>query len=208
MQNQKRFRNTSRSFGVVIPEMGNFHEERLPCGRPRRFPKFELIALCHDLFVRYGYHGTTIRMITEAANISISSLYACLGNKSEIYGAALEYARAQQFDRLKALDGFSFDNMPPDQGPFDRQFDGQPTSRPKGHRNFENNSDARNFVEATFVRGLVTSALFERVRYCFIAAKICSQAIEDIVDYLGLSTARRLLYRAFRIQRTFANIPI
>jgi len=44
-----------------------------------------LLDAARDLFMRHGYHGTTIEMITEKAGVSTGTFYLYFSAKSELY---------------------------------------------------------------------------------------------------------------------------
>ncbi|MBN2548781.1 MAG: TetR/AcrR family transcriptional regulator [Anaerolineales bacterium] len=61
---------------------------------PRRGERtrLEIIQAAHDLFVRQGYHGTSIRQIARSANIALGGLYNHFAGKEEVFQAVfLEY---------------------------------------------------------------------------------------------------------------------
>ena len=61
-------------------------------GRPAKVNQREIVEVAHSLFAKYGYHGTTIRMITEAAAVPIGTLYYWFRSKQLLYGTCLEFA--------------------------------------------------------------------------------------------------------------------
>ncbi len=53
--------------------------------------KAKIFASAQKLFARYGYDGTTTRMIARDVGIDISTLYYHWGEKKELYLAVLEH---------------------------------------------------------------------------------------------------------------------
>jgi len=47
--------------------------------------RLALLDAARDLFMRYGYHGTTIEMITEKAGVSTGTFYLYFSAKSDLY---------------------------------------------------------------------------------------------------------------------------
>lgn len=72
--------------GKPVPKLPSFR------GRPKVHDTHRVVLIAHALFLKYGYHGTTIRMITAEADIAIGSLYYTFRSKRLLYGACLEYA--------------------------------------------------------------------------------------------------------------------
>ncbi|MBI2314431.1 MAG: TetR/AcrR family transcriptional regulator [Betaproteobacteria bacterium] len=63
----------------------------------------ELLRTAVDLFARYGYTGTSIRDIANAAGMSVSNIYHYFGNKEGLWLAILEYSINGLPDRLNAV---------------------------------------------------------------------------------------------------------
>src|SRR5690625_3728000 len=63
-------------------------------GRPRAFDRDDALRQAAHLFWRYGFSGTTTRMLTACVGISSSSLYAAFGTKSALFEEAVRtYAK-------------------------------------------------------------------------------------------------------------------
>lgn len=71
-------------------------------GRPASVNRLEIIRIAHALFAKHGYHSTTIRMITEAASVTIGTLYYWFRSKQILYGTCLELAARKFVDSLPA----------------------------------------------------------------------------------------------------------
>lgn len=54
--------------------------------------KDKLIQIGIHLFSKYGFEGTTLRMIAKEANVNLASISFYFGNKENFYKAVLEYA--------------------------------------------------------------------------------------------------------------------
>jgi AcrR family transcriptional regulator len=47
----------------------------------------QIVLDAHDLFLKQGFHGTSMRQIAKAANIALSGIYNHFANKEEIFEA-------------------------------------------------------------------------------------------------------------------------
>lgn len=65
------------------------HEGR-PLGRPREFVPDTVLEKIMLLFWRHGYDGLSMSGIQTGSGLSKPSLYACFGNKEQLYRAALD----------------------------------------------------------------------------------------------------------------------
>lgn len=54
-------------------------------GRPREFDTDTALDAAMALFWRYGYEGTSVAELAEAAGVNAPSLYAAFGNKEELF---------------------------------------------------------------------------------------------------------------------------
>jgi AcrR family transcriptional regulator len=75
-----------RSFIVKGPDMSEPNQKR---GEQTREA---IIQAAHDLFVQQGYHGTSMRQISQKAEIALGGLYNHFASKEEVFQAVfLEY---------------------------------------------------------------------------------------------------------------------
>jgi AcrR family transcriptional regulator len=49
-----------------------------------------LLEVAFDLFVRNGFHGTSMRQIADAAGLAVGGIYNHFGSKEEVFAAVLE----------------------------------------------------------------------------------------------------------------------
>lgn len=63
----------------------------------------EILQSAHQLFLKNGYHGTSMRQIALGAGIAVGGIYNHFGSKDEIFMAVLA-ARHPIYDILPALD--------------------------------------------------------------------------------------------------------
>lgn len=64
-------------------------EEMLSRGENTRY---DILNAAHDLFLDYGYHGTSMRQIAQEANIALGSIYNHFSSKEELFlNVLLEY---------------------------------------------------------------------------------------------------------------------
>lgn len=49
----------------------------------------QIIQAAHDLFIRHGYHGTSMRQIASAARVALGGIYNHFASKDEIFVAVL-----------------------------------------------------------------------------------------------------------------------
>jgi AcrR family transcriptional regulator len=54
------------------------------------FDRDAALRTAMELFWRHGYEGTSVSMLTEALEITPTSLYAAFGSKDELFDAAIE----------------------------------------------------------------------------------------------------------------------
>jgi TetR/AcrR family transcriptional regulator, transcriptional repressor for nem operon len=69
--------------------------------RPRHFDLERLRECVTDVFVKHGYRGTSMSMLTEASGLGKQSLYNALGDKEAAYLQALECA-SQRYAGLQS----------------------------------------------------------------------------------------------------------
>jgi AcrR family transcriptional regulator len=75
-----------RSFIVKGPDMSEQSQRR--GGQTRE----AIIQAAHDLFIQQGYHGTSMRQISQKAEIALGGLYNHFASKEEVFQAVfLEY---------------------------------------------------------------------------------------------------------------------
>jgi AcrR family transcriptional regulator len=67
-------------------------------GRPREFCVEDALAAALQVFWRKGYEGASLSDLTESMGISRRSLYACFGNKEELFRAALDLYEREKMD--------------------------------------------------------------------------------------------------------------
>ena len=50
----------------------------------------KILEAAHDLFLRNGFHGTSMRQIADAAGVAVGGLYNHWGSKEDIFAAVLD----------------------------------------------------------------------------------------------------------------------
>ncbi len=60
-------------------------------GRPKQLDVTQLMAIAVEHFWRYGYQGTSLRHIANAAGITTGALYSTYKDKDALFVAALEH---------------------------------------------------------------------------------------------------------------------
>jgi len=69
--------------------------------RPREFDKEKTLGTVMNLFWEKGFHETTLEDLTSATGLKKASLYACFGNKENLFKKALTlYSEKGPFVRL------------------------------------------------------------------------------------------------------------
>jgi TetR/AcrR family transcriptional repressor of nem operon len=72
-------------------------------GRPQEFDTSEALRAAMKLFWRQGYDASSMADLLEATGLSKSSLYATFGGKRELFLAALDAYREEQFREFRAV---------------------------------------------------------------------------------------------------------
>ena len=72
--------------------------------------RLEIIVAAHDLFLRKGYHGTSMRRIAAAAGIALGGIYNHFNSKEDIFREVM-IAYHPYRDILNALSARTFNNF-------------------------------------------------------------------------------------------------
>ena len=72
-------------------------------GRPQEFNTSEALRAAMRLFWRQGYEATALVDLLAATGLSKSSLYATFGSKRDLFLAALDAYREEQFGEFRAI---------------------------------------------------------------------------------------------------------
>lgn len=79
--------------------------EKRPRGRPREFEADQALAAALRVFWRRGYEAASLTELTEEMGITRPSLYACFGNKEELFRKALDLYQREKLAYIQtALD--------------------------------------------------------------------------------------------------------
>ena len=70
-------------------------------GRPREFCLHDALEKALEVFWRRGFAGATLAELTAAMGITRPSLYACYGNKEELFRKALDLYDAKHMGFLR-----------------------------------------------------------------------------------------------------------
>jgi TetR/AcrR family transcriptional regulator, copper-responsive repressor len=82
------------------------HSIRRSRGRPATFDTELALKEATTLFLRHGYEGTSIAMLTEAMGVTPPTLYSAFGSKERLYGDVLaRYQRLQVEHTAPLYDG-------------------------------------------------------------------------------------------------------
>lgn len=63
-------------------------DEKPPRGEQTRA---EILRAAYGLFIKNGYHGTSMRQIAQAANLAVASIYNHFQSKEQIFVAVIEH---------------------------------------------------------------------------------------------------------------------
>jgi len=73
-------------------------------GRPRKFSKPDALATATGVFLKHGYDGASLDLLTTAMQIRKPSLYAAFGDKAALYDQVLDaYGEGAEQGMLAAI---------------------------------------------------------------------------------------------------------
>ncbi len=105
-----RFLRTKQTFGnrqIEAPSLWHrinvFDREQEPSVRPLKISRDELLQRCAGTFRRYGYHGTTMEMLSSACGLTKASFYHHYPNKEALLRDVLEWTHQRLAETLFSI---------------------------------------------------------------------------------------------------------
>src|SRR5512136_1614232 len=79
----------------------------------RETTRDHILQSAHDLFIKQGYHGTSMRQIAQGANIALGGLYNHFSSKEQVFEAVFLafHPYHEVFPQIAAAQGTDLDQL-------------------------------------------------------------------------------------------------